>query len=219
LKNLALILVGLVGTFYLVNQAQAMTSSPGSANQDGNALDYFDIWGAMETQADTYQVNNAMTSSSNIPAFQSLIGYAEGTDKTGDPYRTCYGYKHKIKSFADHPAVTGEWAGESLANLGPAYAGKISTAAGRYQILKGTWLEAKRALSLPDFSPESQDKACAWLIKRRGALDDVQAGRVGQAITKCAKEWASLPGAGYGQGERSMSSLLAIYQRAGGTLA
>lgn len=44
--------------------------------------------------------------------------------------------------------------------------GKFSTAAGRYQFIYSTWKEAQAALQLPDFSPESQDRAAVWLAKR-----------------------------------------------------
>jgi muramidase (phage lysozyme) len=50
-------------------------------------------------------------------------------------------------------------------------------------------------------------------------LEDVLAGRFDVAIYKCRKEWASLPGAGYGQGERSFTSLVQVYQYAGGQMA
>lgn len=73
-------------------------------------------------------------------------------------------------------------------------------------------------LGLPDFSPESQDRACLELIRQRNALSDVEAGRVESAIAKCAPIWASLPGAGYNQPERKLSALVASYNQAGGTL-
>ncbi len=97
--------------------------------------------------------------------------------------------------------------------------GITSTAAGAYQILFGTWQELQSKLKLPDFSPASQDRAAIELIKRRKALEDVLAGRFAQAILKCRKEWASLPGAGYGQNEKKPTTLLAVYKMAGGNIA
>lgn len=182
-------------------------------------IDYLNPWGAMERLYERTATAEGLQDR-NVAAFLSLIEYAEGTGRDGrDPYRTCYGYKHTIQSLADHPAVTREWKGESIASLGPQYAGMVSTAAGRYQIIRPTWLEAKRALQLADFSPASQDAAAVWLIRRRGALDDVKAGRIAQAVELCRAEWASLPGAGYGQPERKMAELIGAYSQAGGALA
>src|SRR6185312_11198467 len=134
-----------------------------------------------------------------------------------------YGYRHTIKNLADHPAVTGEWRGEKLpdamckaAGFGP---GCVSTAAGRYQLIRPTWAGIKVRLRLPDFAADSQDRAALYLIAQRGALEDVHAGRVQTAIAKCRKEWASLPNAGYGQPERSVDKLMAAFTAAGGTLA
>lgn len=58
----------------------------------------------------------------------------------------------QFTSYADHPRRHGK--------------GGTSTAAGRYQFIKSTWDAAAKALNLPDFSPESQDKAAWWLAKR-----------------------------------------------------
>ena len=161
--------------------------------------------------------------SRNIEAFLSAIARAEGTDKGADPYRVCFGYKYTIKDLRDHPTVTGEWMGEKLsdahcngAGLGP---GCVSTAAGRYQMLKRTWLGLKSQLKLPDFSAASQDAACIELIRQQGALSLVEQGKFIEAVAKVRKVWASLPGAGYGQGERSLAWLQAAYTQAGGTLA
>ena len=170
-----------------------------------------------------YGVDSMRLGEDNVRAFLTLIGYSEGTEQALDPYRVVYGYKHTIRDFSDHPAVTGEWTGERLsdalcraAGFGP---GCISTAAGRYQIIRPTWLSAKSALGLTDFTPESQDRAALWLIEQGGALDDVRAGRVGDAVSKVRRTWASLPASGWGQPERSMPSLIAAYTSAGGTLA
>lgn len=212
---LAMVSLALLAATYATGRAADAAAGEG----EGSALDSFDLWGAIERQVDQHRTEGAMNST-NMQAFLSLIEYSEGTAVGGrDPYRTCYGYRHTVRDLRDHPAVTGEWRGESLASLGASYAGKVSTAAGRYQIIKPTWLACKRALGLKDFGPASQDAAAVYLITQRGALDDVRAGRIESALAKCAKEWASLPGAGYGQPERKLMALLDQYERAGGALA
>lgn len=159
----------------------------------------------------------------NERAFLDLIQWAEGTDKAEDPYRVCYGYKHTIKSFSDHPAITGEWAGEVLsdemcrnAGLGP---GCRSTAAGAYQLIKPTWRGIKERLRLDNFEPHNQDRAALYLIANRKALEDVHAGRIQTAISKCSSEWASLPGNFAGQPQRRKDDLVAVFERAGGVVA
>ena len=166
---------------------------------------------------------NSSTAARNVAAFLKAIQRAEGADREPDPYRVCYGYAHRIQSFADHPAITGEWRGERLpdamcrnAGFGP---GCVSSAAGAYQIIKSTWRNLRDALGLPDFGPASQDAAAVELIRRRGALADVQAGRLGEAVRKCRNEWASLPGNYAGQGQRSTLQLAQWFNEAGGTLA
>lgn len=180
-------------------------------------------FGAIATGVNQYQTGAAMEQT-NVQAFLALIRYAEGTERNGlDPYRVCYGYSHTIQDLSDHPAVTGEWRGQRLpdamcrgAGFGP---GCVSTAAGAYQFISSTWAGCKKALRLPDFGQESQDLAAIYLIRQRGALDDVEQGRITEALNKCRREWASLPGAGYGQPERKAAELIAVYERAGGFLA
>lgn len=141
----------------------------------------------------------------NLKAFLITIQYAEGTFGK-DSYRKLYGGS-SFNDLSRHPNTRiSKW-------------GITSTAAGAYQILSKTWGEIQAKLKLPDFSPLSQDRAAIELIRRRKALEDVLAGRFTEAIAKCRKEWASLPGAGYGQKEKDMQSLLAVYKIAGGTTA
>lgn len=163
------------------------------------------------------------TAARNVAAFLYALRRAEGTEGHGDPYRVCYGYSHTIRSFADHPAITGEWAGLRLsdtmcanAGFGP---GCRSTAAGAYQLIKPTWQSVRAALSLPDFGPASQDAAAVELIRQKGALADVQAGRFAQALHKCRAVWASLPGNYAKQGQRSAGELASWFQDAGGVFA
>jgi muramidase (phage lysozyme) len=150
-------------------------------------------------------MNKTTVAFKNIRAFLIMIQYAEGTYGK-DGYRTLYGGS-LFNDFSRHPnSPQTKW-------------GITSTAAGAYQILNKTWMELQAKLKLPDFSPVSQDKAAIELIRRRKALDDVYAGRWSQAIAKCRKEWASLPGAGYGQNEKNITNLLAVIKVAGGSTA
>jgi len=167
---------------------------------------------AVESATDSTPPDQA---AANREAWCAMIGQAEGAD-----YSTCYGYSHTITDFSDHPAVTGEWSGVVLsdsmcanAGLGP---GCRSTAAGRPQIIKATWLRLKAKLGLPDFSPASQDAALLQLTAERGALAAVEAGDLETAISRCRNEWASLPGNYAKQGQRSMDQLSQWFAQAGG---
>lgn len=141
----------------------------------------------------------------NVKAFLKTIRIGEGT--SGDNgYKTLFG-SGTFSSYANHP------------NIRVTSGGYTSTAAGAYQILYKTWLECQSALSLSDFSPGNQDLAAVYLIERRGALDDVINGHFDQAVLKCNKEWASLPGSPYGQPTVSLETIRQRYKDYGGSLA
>lgn len=147
----------------------------------------------------------------NLSAFLDTIAYSEGTDNPSQPTRD-RGYDVIVggglfKDYTDHP--------RKLIDLPKL--GIKSTAAGRYQILSRFYDAYKKQLNLPDFSPASQDKIAVQLIRECKALDDVNAGRIADALHKCRSRWASLPGAGYGQNEHSVSRLLDVYKAKGGT--
>ena len=167
----------------------------------------------MNTITETPATTDQDTAGANVAAFLAALRAAEGTDRASDPYRVVMGYGHTIMDLSDHPYFTGEWKGAAFGN------GDWSTAAGAYQFLRATWADLRGRLQLPDFGPESQDRAAVELIRQRGALEDVKAGRFADAVVKVRRIWASLPGAGYGQGERSMQWLAQKYETAGGTLA
>jgi muramidase (phage lysozyme) len=143
----------------------------------------------------------------NLNAFLILIRTGEGTlGENG--YRTLYG-GGLFDSFADHPRIkvnAGKW---------------TSTAAGAYQILAKTWdgLVAMQPDVFTDFTPDKQDAAAVYLIKGHRAYDDVIAGRFKDAVLKCNKEWASLPGSPYGQPTLTMQKAMLILINAGGVPA
>lgn len=151
----------------------------------------------------SYDMENA-----NLQAFLAMIRYAEGTSGANG-YRTLFG-GGLFESFADHPRqrVTARLGGSSI----------TSSAAGAYQILERTWDDIQRLVGLPDFSPASQDQAAVFLIRRRGALADVRAGRFDAALGKVNEEWASLPGSPYGQPTKSLTDLRRVYVASGGQI-
>jgi muramidase (phage lysozyme) len=145
----------------------------------------------------------------NRKAFLDMIAKSEGTFGRGeDGYNVLVG-GCLFSSYADHP--------RKLIVLNKA--GLKSTAAGRYQLLSRYFDAYKKQLKLDDFSPASQDAIALQQIKECKALADIDAGRINEAIKKCARIWASLPGAGYGQHENRIEYLLVAYIKFGGSLA
>ncbi|MFJ1251903.1 glycoside hydrolase family 104 protein [Cupriavidus sp. CuC1] len=188
---------------YSGNASATVTDS--SAGTDGIATDSgggFDLLSIFNT--DTPDMSNP-----NLRAFLDMIAVSEGTKGRGDDGYNILVGGSTFGSYIDHPRQK-VW----IASIG-----NYSTAAGRYQMIAATWDSVRNALRLPDFSPASQDAGATELIRRRGALSSIYAGDIAGAINKCRREWASLPGAGYGQRENALSSLLSAYQNAGGVLA
>ncbi|OWQ56416.1 lysozyme [Stenotrophomonas maltophilia] len=149
----------------------------------------------------------------NVVAFLDMLAWSEGTDNGRQPtkdrgYDVIVGGK-LFTSYADHPRVLVD-----LPKLGIQ-----STAAGRYQLLRRYYDAYRKSLGLKDFSPLSQDLIALQQIRERRALPLIQAGRIPEAIAAARNIWASLPGAGYGQFEHKLDSLLAAYRKAGGVIA
>lgn len=142
----------------------------------------------------------------NVVAFLHLIRAGE-TNQTDDAYRELFGGTLFDAPPWQHPhrAVT---------------VGRLtSTAAGAYQFLAKTWDGLVAQFHFEDFSPANQDLAAVALVAQHDALDDVIAGRITDAVEKCRKEWASLPGAGYGQPERTFQQALLTYKIYDGQVA
>ncbi len=138
--------------------------------------------------------------SPNVRAFLDTIGYAEGTN---DRYDIIFTFA-RFYSYADHPRL-----------IKCSY-GLCSDAAGRYQFLSTTWDNLARRLDLPDFSPDSQDRAAVLLLKDAGVygtvvsindFDDFSRAAYGVSTT-----WASFPGSPYGQPTYSASALYSKFR-------
>lgn len=145
----------------------------------------------------------------NLAAFLDLIAFSEGTTKFGndDGYNVLVGGT-LFTSYKQHPSKL-----INLPNLGIK-----SSAAGRYQIMARYYKHYAELLMLPDFGPISQDTMAIQFIKEQTALKLVVNGNIKEAINKCANIWASFPGAGYGQHEHKLETLLSKYEEFGGKL-
>jgi len=148
----------------------------------------------------------AISREPNVSAFLRAIRVGEGTsDDAG--YRRIVGGS-MAQSLADHPR-TMIWLPRYKVN---------SSAAGAYQFLGKTWDGLVRQYGFPSFEPQWQDAGAVGLIIGRKALDAVRSGDIRAAIALCNKEWASLPGAPYGQRTEGMDAVLLEYRKWGGTL-
>lgn len=142
----------------------------------------------------------------NVRAFLRMLRHGEGT-AADSGYRTQFG-GGLFDSFADHPRtpITRKLGGTPI----------TSTAAGAYQFLQRTWDGLVTQYGFADFSPKNQDLGAVALILGRKALGDVIAGRFEDAVRKCNREWASLPGSPYGQPVVTMARARKEYEAHGG---
>jgi len=147
----------------------------------------------------------------NLKAFLNMIAFSEGTStiKASDNgYNVIVGGT-LFTSYQDHPRK----------RVFIKRINDYSSAAGRYQLLARYYDAYKKQLGLKDFSPASQDAIAIQQIKECRAIDDINDGKFADAVAKCRRIWASLPGAGYGQHENKQADLQAKYVEFGGVLA
>ncbi|MCU0523436.1 MAG: peptidoglycan-binding protein [Elainella sp. Prado103] len=170
----------------LVGSGLSAEALPGGTTPDSSYPEY------------SGQITQNSSLSDNMRAFLDTISYAEGTHAP-DGYRIRFG-GDRFDSFADHPRIH------------EPFRDTTSTAAGRYQFIQRTWDGVRGQIGLSDFSPQNQDLAAVQLIRNRGAYEDVEAGRFEIAVAKVAGEWASFPGAGYNQPEKSLPDLKEFYE-------
>lgn len=232
-----LVLLGAAGAAWAFTRRGAGQGEPDQAQPDpapwngweGIGSTHIGAWTASliadtaSTMQHTYDTPATLPGpDAQIRAMLDTIAAAEGTAGP-DGYRTLFGGA-LFTGYGDHPRVAKQFTTTDGRKL-------WTSAAGRYQFMAvspipgggstkvDTWDRLKRKLGLPDFSPDSQDRAAIELIREAGALDDVQAGRFDRAVSKLAGTWASLPGAGYSQPERKLAWLADRFTDAGGALA
>jgi muramidase (phage lysozyme) len=114
----------------------------------------------------------------NVTAMLDLVAWAEGTDSN---YNMIY-TGEKFTDYSKHPDRV------------MCSAGLCSAAAGRYQIMPQTWATVSAKLKLPDFSPQSQDKAAIQLMKDAGCYGAAVRGDVADFADRCWTVWASFQG-------------------------
>lgn len=205
LKNLIIAAIAAAAAILLLKNSDIDLTDDAPDYQELDIFDTADSY--IQDIIDMTASETTATQNQNIAAFLWMIRVSEGTSGANG-YRTMVGGS-LFNSFADHPRIL-----IALPNLGIK-----SSAAGAYQILRRTWDGVAQKLGLTDFTPNSQDMAAVELIRQRGGLALAKAGKFAQAVEKCKKEWASLPGAGYGQHENTLARLQTAYTTAGGNLA
>lgn len=167
------------------------------------------------------RLSTTQAGSRNALAFLDMLAWSEGTSTSPATAQDGYdvivtGIDRKpeiFTDFSDHPFAQGRRS--KVINS----KGLTSNASGRYQQMLKDWPYYRTLLTLPDFSPISQDLLALQHIRECRALPDVYAGRIETAIVKCRNIWASLPGAGYGQREHRVEDLIQQYRLAGGALS
>jgi muramidase (phage lysozyme) len=132
----------------------------------------------MQLPQNSAPVASANNAAANLVAFLQLIRQGESSDN----YTALVGGGN-FGSFDDHPAILGPWKGIRRAD------GRLTTAAGGYQITRTTWKDLGGVKKYGSFSPSAQDAAAIDLLKRRGAYDFVLRGEVSAAVAKLPDEW------------------------------
>ena len=133
----------------------------------------------------------------NVRKFLDLISYTEGTQ--GNGYRTAFG-GGQLRSLNDPPRYLKTFK-QTDGTLNK------TSAAGRYQFLKGTWDNVARQYGLKDFSPHSQDLGAVALLFGRDAIPALLKGDFQTAVRRTGAEWASLPTSNYKQNKRSWDNV------------
>lgn len=210
----------LVALALLANRRRTVLAE--AQQQGAGALAWLSLDNVAEEGAAIVSRGLPENASRNLAAFLAMIRHAEGTARHADPYRVGFGGV-RFESLADHPRRAVQFTDGAGRRLWTSAAGAyqflarspLTDGSGRFTTVD-TWDRLRRKLALPDFGPASQDRAATELIDEAGALADVYAGRFDVAVDKVRRTWASLPGAGHAQPERSRVWIRAAYLAAGG---
>lgn len=146
----------------------------------------------------------------NVFAFLAVIRAVEGGTDEYD-YDDLFGGSN-FTDYRDHPANLG-WRGVRLPD------GRLTTAAGAYQITRTTWNEYKDEAGVTDFSPASQDAFAIFLLKKRGAYELVRAGEFDNAVARLRNEWEAFARMAAGRYFMSQGDAKNYFVNSGGVLA
>lgn len=191
--KVAAMLAGVLGFGYVMSARGKLTSVSPITIPDGDNWADFVQDGYVPLQ---YEPNLG-----NLDAFLAVIREGESSGN----YLALVG-GGEFTDTQDHPAITGEFEGIRRAD------GRLTTAAGAYQITRTTWLDIDGKGRFGSFNDTAQDAAAIFLLNRRGALHDVMEGRIELAVSKLKTEWEFFQ-------KWTITRVLTAYDNAGGTWA
>lgn len=142
----------------------------------------------------------------NIDAFMAVISKGESNDDFGALVGG-----GSFNDFTHHPG----WTDSSMQRKSLWAGWHNSHAAGAFQIQPGTFKECSDALKLQGrFGQAEQTSAAIYLIRRRGAYDDIAMGRISTAVGKLRNEWAF-----FASPRWTLNTVIAHYEEEGGLTA
>lgn len=141
------------------------------------------------------------TAEQKINAFSQMITSFESN---GD-YSVLFGGGH-FSDYSQHPNIRVPFFNREKNKQ------DYSTAAGAWQINYPTWsTEIQPVLHLPDFSPQSQDIAGQFLLKKTGAIPYITSDNIPYALQLASRKWASLPGSNAQQNPQPLDIAITAY--------
>lgn len=152
----------------------------------------------------------------DIQAALMTIRKCEGTDAQ-DGYRYLFGSRPdnalRFTEFTTHPNIRKEFKNGKGERL-------ITTAAGAYQIIYPTFVMLCKGYGFTNFEPHTQDLMAVALFDCVNMLNAVSEGKFfdPHVLDGLNDQWASLPGAGYNQPEKSIATVKEWYKKYGGTV-